>query len=407
MESIASNGAGVLRREGKTIFMDMTAPGDHVTGRIIEDRQHWARAECVDISAESPLRTTPSCPLYGSCGGCTLQHIRYEAQLDIKKTLLQEAFRRIGGVDNMPEPEIVPSPPFEYRNRMQFHRISQSERISRRRGGPQSRSPGKSGIPGPRKGQAGIGLKERQSDRIIPLHDCPVADPGIRRALEEGSLSPPPEKNRFTVYSKDSLFLAEGGQEKGRVRILGRELITDVSVFFQSNAAVLERLIGDLLEAAESADASLPVADVFSGVGTFSVFLQDRFRRIDLVEENKEALDTARKNTAGPGIRFFPQKDSQWIEFLNRTGKSEKNYGFMVLDPPRQGISPLLAHWLGERGPDILVYVSCDPASLARDSAVLLKNDYAMKKLFLYDFYPQTAHIESMAVFVRTGKSHA
>jgi 23S rRNA (uracil1939-C5)-methyltransferase len=180
------------------------------------------------------------------------------------------------------------------------------------------------------------------------------------------------------------------------VKLLDRELVMDAGVFFQSNAALLEVLGADLRSIAEEADAGLPAADIFCGVGTFAALLGDRFPRIDLVEENKNALSLARENVRGPGREFFALRDDEWAGLKGPAGK---NYGFMILDPPRQGLSPVLARRIAAEGPPLVAYVSCDPATLARDSRILLAGGYRLSELRFYDFYPQTAHIESLAVF--------
>jgi 23S rRNA (uracil1939-C5)-methyltransferase len=171
----------------------------------------------------------------------------------------------------------------------------------------------------------------------------------------------------------------------------------DAEVFFQSNGTLLERLIADLIPISAEADASLPMADLYCGVGTFAAFLGDRFTRIDLVEENPEAIILARENVRGMESRLFAQTGDLWVQGCSM----EKTYGFMVADPPRQGLSPGLRRALARKGPQILAYVSCDPATLARDSGELIAGGYRLERLTGYDFYPQTAHIESLAVFRR------
>ena len=251
-----------------------------------------------------------------------------------------------------------------------------------------------------------LGFRERRSSALVALEDCPVADSGIRAALKGGSLRPPPDKERFTVYSRGTTFLAEGGLERGRVPLLGRELAMDVKVFFQSNAAMLELLIRDLIDAASAADRDLPLADLYCGVGTFASFLGPLFAGIDLVEENKAAMALARENVS-PGkaargkVNYVNLTDTAWVNTLKRQSKDPQRWGFMVLDPPREGLSGPLREFLAGSGPDLAAYVSCDPATLARDSRVLLEGGYKLKELTLYDFYPQTAHIESLAVFSR------
>jgi 23S rRNA (uracil1939-C5)-methyltransferase len=141
-------------------------------------------------------------------------------------------------------------------------------------------------------------------------------------------------------------------------------------------------------------------------VGVFAALLGDRFPRIDLMEENKSALALARENVRGEGREFFALRDDEWVRLKSRSrgGKPGGGYGFMVADPPRQGLSPALARWIAGEGPPLFAYVSCDPATLARDSRVLTAGAYTLADLRLYDFYPQTAHIESLAVFKKNKK---
>ncbi|MDR2662197.1 MAG: methyltransferase, partial [Treponema sp.] len=166
------------------------------------------------------------------------------------------------------------------------------------------------------------------------------------------------------------------------------------ALFFQSNASLLERLIGDLLALAGEADRSRPLADIYCGVGTFAFFLKDSFPRIDLVEENRAALALARENIGAGENNYFALKDEQWAR-----DRSRGSYGLIVADPPRQGLSPAMRAWLAGADAPILAYVSCDSATLARDSRELLAGGWSLRELGLYDFYPQTAHIESLAVF--------
>jgi 23S rRNA (uracil1939-C5)-methyltransferase len=406
IEGIAAGGAGLAHLDGKKVFIDHTAPGDTIQGRVTEDHRTWARAELVELVEASPDRITPLCPLYGVCGGCSLQHLRYEAQIRAKIAILRDAFIHLGGFVP-PEPLVFPSAPWEYRNRMQFHCMMQFHGIKQFHGTKQFHAmkwfrggTGPGGVPG--SGEAPVGLKARKNADIVPLTDCPVADSGIRKALKETAILPPPQKDRFTVYSRGGLFLSEGGVSRGVVKILDRELTLDAGVFFQGNAAMLETLGTDLRVLAGEADTRLPMADLYCGVGTFAALLGDLFPRIDLVEENKSALALARENLRGEGREFFALRDDRWVTLTQ--GSGGKAYGFMVADPPRQGLSPVLARWIAEEGPPLFAYVSCDPATLARDSRELLAGAYSLAELRFYDFYPQTAHIESLAIFKKNRK---
>jgi 23S rRNA (uracil1939-C5)-methyltransferase len=159
---------------------------------------------------------------------------------------------------------------------------------------------------------------------------------------------------------------------------------------------MLEKLIPELRLIAESADQNLPMADLYCGVGTFAFFLGDLFPKAVLAEENKAAIALARENLKGCSAEFFALRDTCWQKTL-LAGKSA--FGFAVVDPPRAGLAPKLSAALSRDGPPLLVYVSCDAASVARDAKILTSGIYKLKELMLFDFYPQTAHIESLAVF--------
>jgi 23S rRNA (uracil1939-C5)-methyltransferase len=178
--------------------------------------------------------------------------------------------------------------------------------------------------------------------------------------------------------------------------ILGKELAIDGGVFFQGNGTMLEALVTDLVPIAGGSDTGRPMADLYAGVGTFAAFLGGYFPGVDLLEENREALGPARENV--PGGRYFAMADDRWVK------TAAGAYGFAVADPPRQGLSRAMGQWLSRRGPPVLAYVSCDPAALARDSRDLIAGGYRLDSLRFYDFYPQTAHIESLAVFKRDGR---
>jgi 23S rRNA (uracil1939-C5)-methyltransferase len=379
---IAPGGDALGRLEGKPVFVEGGAPCETVCCRIVHEHNTWARAELLEVVEPSPARVNSVCAFYGKCGGCNLQHIDIDAQLAAKAAILKDSLLRIGGLQP-PEPKIFPSPPWEYRNRMQFHCFRQKAKSA------ESRQ---------------YGLKGRQSGEIIEINDCPVAVEGIREILKPAKetgkkgkeITLPVEKDRFTVFSKDDVLLSEGGRQKGSIRLLEKEILLDTGIFFQSNCFMLEKLITEIRAVAEGADRNMPMADLYCGVGTFAFFLGGMFPKIFLAEESKTAVSLARENLRGAQAEFFAVRDTEWSSVLFR-----RAFGFAVVDPPRAGLAPKLAAALALEGPPVLVYVSCDAASLARDSKILTNGGYALKKLSFFDFYPQTAHIESMAVFER------
>ncbi|MFA6508141.1 MAG: class I SAM-dependent RNA methyltransferase [Treponemataceae bacterium] len=373
IEKISSEGDGVGRFEGKTIFVAGAAPEERVQAYVEEEKKLFARASLAKVLVPSSSRIEPVCPVFGECGGCSLQHIDYSMQIQQKKSLLKDAFSRIGGFTEIPAIRTFPSAPYEYRNRMQFHRV---------------------------KKNSAVGLKKRAGNEVMTISDCPIADPGIRQALRAGSLVSPPWTDRFQVFSSGALFLSEGGVEKGETNIAGKKLKLDVGGFFQSNVHMLETLLAEVTETAKSvADSgrNSRVLDLYCGVGTFGAFLTDYFENIDLVELDKKAAALARENVKSKGARLFAVSDDDWAKRI----ESRQSYDFAVVDPPRVGLSSSLRKWLIESKPETLVYVSCDPATLARDAKELSAAAFELRSLSLYDFYPQTPHIESLAVFGR------
>jgi len=378
LESIAPGGDALGRLDGKPLFVEGGAPDETVLCRCIEEHKTWARAQLLEIAEPSPVRVKSVCPFFGKCGGCSLQHIEYNTQLAVKASILKDSFLRIGGFEtNVPQLEIVPSAPFEYRNRMQFHCLREKVKND-------SRS---------------FGLKGRGSGEIIAVTDCPVAENGIRKLLREGRDLPlPPEKDRFTVFSCNGLFLSENGVETGKIRLLDRDVLINAGVFFQSNVSMLEKLVLNLIEIAKTADTTLPAADFYCGVGTFALFMREQFKKVILMEENKKAISIARENLMEKNAEFYTLRDTAWEKAIPR---NKLKFGFAVADPPRAGLAHSFALSLARDGPPLLAYVSCDAASLARDSKILVNGGYKLKSLKFFDFYPQTAHIESLAVFER------
>jgi len=388
LEKITPGGDALGRLEGKPVFTEMGAPQETVVCRITEERNTWAKAELLEIVEPSRSRVDAVCSFYGKCGGCNLQHIDYDAQIASKISILNETLLKVGGI-TLPGIEVFTSPPYAYRNRMQFHCLRQAAKSEH---------------------DLKFGLMGRRGSQVIAVSDCPVAVPEIRDLIQKSSntntkdtdggqrIILPVEKDRFTVFAKDDVFLNEGGQQRGKVKLLDKEILADANVFFQSNCLMLEKLILELQKAAQCADRSLPMADLYSGVGTFALFLGGMFPKIILAEENKTAVSLARENLRGINAEFFALRDTDWQKAVLRGAGT---YGFAVVDPPRAGLAPKLTAALTQNGPAVLAYVSCDPSALARDAKILVKGGYKLKDLKFFDFYPQTAHIESLAIFER------
>lgn len=393
INDIAHGGEGVGRVAGKAHFIPGVMPGETVVGRIVKDGGSWARAELVEIRAAAPERVEPPCPHAAACGGCQWQHADYSAQLRWKQNTVASQMRHIGKLDDPPVADIVaPGPTFGYRNRMDF-------RV--RNGAP--------------------ALHRARSHELVELSVCELLDPQLAEVFDNlGDLS---GVDRITLRcgtnTGDKLAIIDGEiprqastwdtrlarlDGKQAVAVEGKaEIAEDIvgfrfrisgGAFFQNNshgAAALTRLVYDALEPSPT-DVLL---DAYAGVGLFGVIIGSKVDRVVAVESNRTAAADLKRNLTAAKV------DHRVIR-----GKMEKVAGDLdeypdlaVADPPRTG--------LGERGvdavtagdPQRLAYVSCDPASLARDTLLLGDRGYQLEQVTPVDMFPQTFHIEAVAAF--------
>ncbi|MCX7655820.1 MAG: methyltransferase [Treponemataceae bacterium] len=370
VERLVAGGDGLVVYGGKPYFVPFSAPQDRLLLRITEDHSSFGRAAIEEIIEPSPLRTTPRCSLYGQCGGCSLQHIQYEAQLTIKKDILTELFQRIGKGMDIPPIRTIACQPYGYRHRIQLHTTAPTEKHSP------------------------VGFKAFHQEKVVAVTDCPICHSTIQRALQKKEIHPPPGKDRFTVFSWDTILFQEETQTQGKIVLKGKTFYVDAGVFFQSNLSMLELLIEELIEITRHIPHHHRAADLYCGVGTFGAFLREYFSELDLLESSEASLFLAKKNIQGAGIRYFLLRDEAWAHFQT---KNPQKYDLVVVDPPRQGLSPAMRTYLTQNGPPFLVYVSCDGPTLVRDCKELTKGGYTIEHIGLYDFYPQTAHMECLA----------
>ncbi len=371
VEKLVAGGEGLGFVDGKAVFVRGVLPGERVRVRLRQSRRDYERAELSEILEPSPHRDVPRCRIAGHCGGCDWMHIRYEQQLALKVEIVSEALRRTGGFDleGALAPgalQIEPSPPLASRNRAQVHRDTAG-----------------------RLGYMGV-----RSDRIVPADRCPIVAPPIEAVLR-GEIAAPEGLDRFTVWS-DGMSTAVEGRDDERdltVSVCGRQLLFSVGCFFQSNLAVLERLVPWAIEGLDGgAAAPWRAADLYAGVGMFGAFLAARGARVSCVESSTLSLAYARRNVGG-AAELHPMSVESWII----SGAAREPFDAVVADPPRPGLSPEVRAWLCARPPRRLRYVSCNPVTLARDLGALVAGGYVLEGLRLFDFYPQTSHIEAVA----------
>jgi 23S rRNA (uracil1939-C5)-methyltransferase len=358
---LVAGGEGLGFVDGKALFVPGVVPGERVRVRVTQRRKDFDRGALLAVLTGSDRRQEPGCGLAGVCGGCDWLHMRYEEQLAQKAAIARETLRRTGKIER-PELAIEPSAPFSYRNRIQVHRSE---------GGA-------------------LGYMAAGSDSVVPVERCPIAVDGLQ-GIFAGAAPAPAGLDRFTAFS-DTGWVALEGIDDDRdlmVTVGGRPIRFSVGCFFQSNLAMLDRVVPYALDGL-SGDAA---ADLYSGVGLFGAFLARKFKRVVAVETSTLALSFARRNIEGEGHEFHPMPVEQWIA----SGAAQGPFDAVVVDPPRTGLGPEVRDWLRTAAPRRLSYVSCNPVTLARDLAALVAGGFALDELRLFDLFPQTSHLEAVA----------
>lgn len=370
VEKIVAGGDGLCRMTagGPVVFVPFVLPGEIVRADLREEKSGFARGELAEVIRPAPERTAPPCPYFGRCGGCDLQHMSYREQLRQKLEIFRDAFSRVGRM-KLVSLSIVPCRPFAYRNRVQFHTTDSGD----------------------------IGFMAHRSNDVVPVERCLIAVPEINDFLalyRKGEKRPAASLRRFTVLGHRGDRLVEGEKNTLSFELLGKQFRLAAGSFAQSNFSMLRMLVRWVCDGLDGEAA----ADLYGGVGLFSLFLRDRFRTVHLVESDEGAVRLAMENLAGAGrhgagrVEVHPARAEDWLSGAGRQVALDA----VVVDPPRQGLSGRVRELLAARRIRRLVYVSCDPVTLARDCAALVAAGYHPGECVLFDFYPQTAHIEAV-----------
>lgn len=392
IDKLVTGGDGLARYEGLPIFVSRAAPGDRVDVRIVERRPSYARAEIVAVLVAGAGRVEPRCRHFGDCGGCDLQHLDYEHQLAAKAAATVETLARLSKLE-LPEPRVVAGEEWAYRTRTQLHAADPAA--------PDPAAPGEE----PR-----FGYHARASHRVVAVEECPVLVPGletaVRRlpavfaALPGGGGAP--ARLDLCVGDGDTLSVAPpvAGLPHGAVgtRIGAFEYAFDAACFFQGHRALLPRLVAEVVgdEMAGGAGRSLAV-DLYAGVGLFALPLAARHERVIAVEGDRSAARYARINARRnktANVEVVHLAVESWAPALPEACDR------VVVDPPRAGLAAAVTAALVARPPRRLTYVSCHPAALARDLALLAPR-FAVTELVLFDLFPQTGHVEAVAQLAR------
>lgn len=366
--------------DGKPVFVFGGLPGETVTAEVVAERRNYAAAIAVETLIASPDRVEPECRYFGACTGCQWQHVAYERQLEMKRELLADAFRRVGGLDIEPLPTLPSPDRLGYRNHARF-------------------TVSKAG------GRLGYVHKERR--RHVELDECLLMAPWINEALAalQGRAAETTQLSlRYGVNTGDYLLQPTlqnpeiplaSGQKHYEEELLGRRFRVSSPSFFQVNTRQAERMAELVMERLRL-DGSQTVVDAYAGVGTFAALMASRAKRVIAVEESAAALADARVNVEGiPNVELRQARTEDALLELAADADAA------LLDPPRAGCMPAALDALCAAPPQRVVYVSCDPETLARDLAVLAAGPFRVEQAQPVDMFPQTRHVEAVVTLVR------
>ena len=384
IERMLPGGRGIAHADGRTVMVALAAPGDRLRVRFDRVKGSVAFASIVEILAPSTQRIEPPCPYFGRCGGCDFQQLNYQAQLDAKVEIIRDCLRRLGGIETIPEFEITPAPhEWHYRARAQWQYDGELRRL---------------------------GYFEANSHRVCDVAECAVLTPTLESELERlrsemnsGALAEDARYFRVIAGDDEVSVASSHGGSRGMVdregtevrdvkRTIGGETYhLNAESFFQTNIDLLPQLIDAALSDAHGNSA----IELYSGIGLFTVPLARRFKRVIAIEDDADATGFARQNLLNA--------DLQNTEVVNAdVGELDENAGaleavdFLLLDPPRTGAESRVISGIIKMKPKHISYVSCDPATMARDLKKLIAGGYSIQSIRAFDMFPQTHHVETV-----------
>ena len=356
---LAFGGEGVARFNDFVVFVPFVMVGEVVEAEITEVKKSFARARLVRVTQPSPERVAPACAHFGACGGCQYQHVAYPAQLRLKRKQVADLFQRIGGLPPEIVAPVVACPqPYGYRNRIMIR--SQWNKPEQR---------------------LNIGFVRWDGGLVEDVFACQIAEPALNEQIRHVRAHPPPK-----------------GGIKIVLRIPPENWEVPPDSFFQNNFFLLPQLV-DAVRAAVRAGGARHLIDLYCGVGFFGIELAEVVDSFVGVEFDQRAIAAARRNAATRG-RTNGEFIAATVEaalpaLLQRFSPSA---AAVVLDPPRKGCLPQTLALLREERPGQIVYISCHPATMARDLNILCRDGvFSVTRVTPLDMFPQTQHVECVA----------
>jgi len=378
LTDIAFHGASIGRQDGQVVFADYGIPGETSTVLIEKVKRSMLLARVTEPIEASPDRVEPPCPYFGTCGGCQWQHIAYDRQLELKAYVVAEQLRRIGKFDQPPVSPMIGCPnPYGYRNNARF-----------------TTSP---------EGELGYISRPGSGRKFMRIDRCLIMDDTINDALAEMQGKAKVKHQvvvRYGVHTDDLLIQQDltelvpslpSAREHYTEELLGTPFRVSASSFFQTNTVQAERLAELAIERMQLTGNEV-VVDAYAGVGTFAALVAPHSRRVIAIEESPSALEDARINLeAFPNVEYHSGKVEKILPDL------EIEPDVILLDPSRNGMAQRAIDGVLKHRSKRVVYVSCDPATLARDLRILVDGGYRLLDVTPVDMFPQTYHIECVA----------
>jgi len=371
IDTVAFGGAGVGRYGKIVVFVPFTVDGDTVSVKIVTVKKRFATAGLQSIHSPSPFRITPRCTAYTHCGACSYQHITYDHQVVLKNGQVRDALKRIGRFDIIPLEDMIPSPQaYGYRGKADFHVTT-----------------------GKGKKQV-IGFAARATNEIVDLERCEVVHERINEALCLMRQEESPD-GRWPVWSASEKVVSESRVLR---QVKGREMFVPRDGFFQANLYLTDTLV-DVVEEFCNLSGTETVLDGYCGSGLFSLFIAPRCGRLYGIEAEGDAVRCAEENLNRAGINSAVFYTGDVARILKeRFIRENISVGVILLDPPRIGLEPDVIAALDVLKPPKIVYVSCNPATLARDLRALAGFGYSIMRVQPIDMFPQTSHIETVVL---------
>ena len=376
VDKIAFGGSGLGTLDGKACFIEGALPGETVIASVLQDKKNFLKAKLVRVVSSSPHRIEAPCIYVKRCGGCQYQHVAYSEELKLKEIQVKEILERTLGISLAgPEPIVHSEKEYGYRNSVTLHRTLED-----------TKQPQHLGFIGP------------DNHSKVAVKNCLIADPRLEKVfLNKFILRKNIEKVSFKVSEKGEIF-SDQDDLFLRVSLTGEKLLVHSKGFFQNNLEVTS-LLTKKVSAWFKQSGSKIFFDLYAGVGTFSFLSAGSADKIYCIEENPYSVHALRMNKEErkfSQIEIIPGRVEKAFPALFEKEKNARSCVF--LDPPRQGIEPSLASYFAEQGvPDSLIYLSCDPSTLARDLKIILsKGCYEIKAIAPFDMFPRTKHIETL-----------